>query len=454
VGPYRPLNDWSLMPPTVLTAVLAALLRTLRWLGWPRALVRLSFGEVNSYAAGIAYMLQARAWTVLHRQPGWATVHRAWATSVGDAGLRDSLAGRLDPTDQLELIARGGAGFERRERLYAAAAQTIDIASYYLQADDTGRATVHALTACVQRGVRVRLLVDRFMTFKKTQEVSELPALLSQAQAAGIELRQWHDPQWPYASNHRKMIVVDGLHDGRVAIVGGRNFADHYRGDAWRDVDLVLQGPSVAPLAALFDAVWVDAAPGAVARAHPQPPWLDHAPAGILGDPVLRFVLAAIGSARERVEIELAYFVAHDPLCDALVGAARRGVRVRLLTNSAESTDLPFATWTTGEGLRRLLEGGCQVHLRRGSGRTLHCKYAVIDGRWVSFGSHNLDYFSPRLCCETNLVVHDERLGALLQAFFETGWAEADTATPDAVDAWLRGAGAQRWFDRLFRDFQ
>jgi cardiolipin synthase len=444
------------MPPALLTAVLSALLRTLRCLGWPRALVRLTVGEVRSYAAGIAYMLQARSWILLRRQPDWAAVHGAWAAAVGDGALRDSLAGGLDPTDQLELIAGGAAGFERREALYAGARRSIDIASYYLQSDDTGRATVGALTVCVQRGVRVRLLVDRFMTFKKTQEVPGLPELLAQAQAAGIELRQWHDLQRPYDSNHRKMIVVDGADAGRVAVVGGRNFADHYRGDAWRDVDLVLQGPSVAPLAALFEAVWAGAAPGGAGGdpAHPNPPWLDHVPADILGDPMMRFMLAAIGTASDRVEIELAYFVAHDPLCDVLVRASRRGVRVRLLTNSAESNDLPFATWTTGEGVRRLLEGGCQVHLRRGAGRTLHCKYAVIDGCWVSFGSHNLDYFSPRLCCETNLVVQDGRLGALLLAFFETGWAEADTATLPAVNAWLRGAGAQHWFDRLFRDFQ
>lgn len=444
------------MPPAFLTACLSALLLALRRLGWPAALGRLGTGEVRSYAAGIAYMLQGRAWMLMRREPGWPVVHSAWAAAERDVGLRDALAGRLQPADQLELIAGGAAGFARRDALYAGARRSIDIASYYLQSDDTGRATVAALAACVRRGVRVRLLVDRFMTFKKTQEVPGLPALLAEAQAAGIELRQWHDRQRPYDSNHRKMIVVDGGETDRAALVGGRNFADHYRGDAWRDVDLVLQGPSVAPLAELFEAVWAGAAPGAEGNdpAHSRPPWVDHVPEAILGDPMMRFALAAIGAATGRVEIELAYFVAHDPLCDALVRAARRGVQVRLLTNSAESNDLPFATWTTAEGVRRLLEGGCQVHLRRGTGRTLHCKYAVVDGRWVSFGSHNLDYFSPRLCCETNLIVQDERLGALLLGFFETGWSEADAAALPEVHEWLHGTGAQRWFDRMFRDFQ
>ncbi|MBI5718523.1 MAG: phosphatidylserine/phosphatidylglycerophosphate/cardiolipin synthase family protein [Burkholderiales bacterium] len=463
------------MPPALLTAVLSALMRALQRLGWPRALGRLGPGEVRSYAAGVAYMLQARAWSLMHGVPAWPAVHRAWADAEGDTALRDALAGRLHPSDRLELIADGAEGFARREALYAGARHSIDIASYYLQSDDTGRATVRALAAAVQRGVRVRLLVDRFMTFKKTQEVEGLPALLAEAQAAGIELRQWHDRLRPCDSNHRKMIVVDGTGGGidgaasgeggeggdrgddrRVALVGGRNFADHYRGNAWRDVDLVLQGPSVVPLAALFEAVWAGAAPGACRgdAAHPKPPWLDHVPAGILADPMMRFVLAAVGAARAQVQIELAYFVAHEPLCDALARAARRGVRVRLLTNSAESNDLPFATWTTYEGVRRLLEGGCEVRLRRGAGCTLHCKYMVVDGRWVSFGSHNLDYFSPRFCCETNLVVRDERLATSLLDFFDTGWAEAEPATLPDVQRWLAGAGGLRWFDRIFRDFQ
>lgn len=448
------------MPPALMSAILTAALRTLRWLGWPRALVRLSAGEVGSYAAGIAYMLQARAWTWSRRAPGWPSVHAAWARAAGGGAPRNALAGRLHPTDQLELIADGSVGFARRAALYAGARRTVDIASYYLQSDDTGRDTVEALTACVRRGVRVRLLVDRFMTFKKTQEVPGLPQLLAQAQAAGIELRQWHDRTRPYDSNHRKMIIIDGASDGAddaaVALVGGRNFADHYRGDAWRDVDLVLRGPSVAPLARVFEAVWAGAAPQATGSdtSHSAPPWLDHVPAQILSDPMMRFVLAAIGAASEHIAIELAYFVAHPPLCDALVSAARRGARVRVLTNSAESNDLPFATWTTYEGVRRLQQGGCEVHLRRGAGRTLHCKYVVVDGQWVSFGSHNLDYFSPRLCCETNLVVHDARLGALLLGFFETGWTEATPATQAEVRQHMCRAGAQRWFDRLFKDFQ
>jgi phosphatidylserine/phosphatidylglycerophosphate/cardiolipin synthase-like enzyme len=88
-------------------------------------------------------------------------------------------------------------------------------------------------------------------------------------------------------------------------------------------------------------------------------------------------------------------------------------------------------------------------------GRTLHSKYVVVDDEWVSCGSHNLDYYSPRYCCETHLVVRDERLASRLTVFFESG---VEDATPlsldDEVRPFLRRHTVPRAFDRVFRDFQ
>lgn len=430
--------------------MLAAFIEALRNARWPAALARLDARAARGYALSIAYLLQARLWTLFHGEPRWRALQAGWARDEGTASVREALAGTLAASDRFEIIGGGAAGFAKRDELYARARERVDIATYYLQSDDTGLATAKSLEACVARGVRVRLLVDRYMTFKKTQEVPGMAELLARVGAAGVELKAWHDPRRPYDSNHRKMILVDG----RVVLMGGRNFADHYRGEEWRDADLVLEGDSVAPLAALFEEVWQGCA-SAPESAHSRSPWLDRVPADIAADPMMRFLLSAVGAATRTVDLELAYFVAHDSLCGALERAARRGVRVRLLTNSAESNDLPYAVWTTYEGARRLLEAGCAVHARRGAGRTLHCKYAVVDGEWASFGSHNLDYYSARYCCETNLVVRDARLGAMLGELFESGLAEAPALSLEGeVRPWLARSGMLRTFDRVFRDFQ
>lgn len=429
--------------------VVGATLRVLRRSGW-RALARLSARESAAWAFAIAYMLNARLWTLGRGAAPWTRVQAAWAKGGTDSALCQTLAGTLSPSDLRRLITSGTEAFALRDALYRQAEHSVDIATYYLQSDDTGRATMRALAECAARGVRVRLLVDRVMTFRKSLEIEGMDVLLAEAHAAGIAVRTWHDPQRPYDSNHRKMIVVDG----RTAVVGGRNFADHYRGDAWRDVDLVLEGPSVASLPGMFDAVW-DAAESGGDRAHSSPPWVDYVPSDIESDPIMCAVLSAVGSARRSIDLELAYFVAHAALCDALEGAIARGVRVRLLTNSAESTDLPFAAWTTYHGARRVLEAGGSVYVRRGAGRTLHGKYVVVDNEWVCFGSHNLDYYSSRYCCEMNLVVRDVPLGRLLADCFETGLLEATPLSLEAeVRPFLARNLALRAFDRVFRDFQ
>jgi len=436
-------------PLCALSRALAWLLLALRRTGWPPVLLRLSAPELRGYALATAYMLKARLWTLRQRAPGWRAVQQAWSAAEGDAAVRNGLAGVLSGDDTVELIADGAAGFARREALYASARQRIDIATYYLQSDETGHATVRALAACAARGVHVRLLVDRFMTFKKTLEVPGMAALQEDIRRAGIALHSWSDAQRPYDSNHRKMIVIDGGAAGQTALVGGRNFADHYRGDAWRDVDLVVSGPAVAPLSRLFDALW-DGGHADLSA----PPWVDRVPADILHDPVPRFLLSAIGAAKQSVDLELAYFVGLEVLNDALLRAAARGVRVRLYTNAADANDLPFAVPAAYGGMLRLLRGGCAVHVRRGAGRTLHCKYAVVDRLWVSFGSHNLDYYSARFCCENNLLVQDARLAAQLSDFFESGIAAASPIGVAEVRAELDRTGVTRHFDRLFRDFQ
>jgi phosphatidylserine/phosphatidylglycerophosphate/cardiolipin synthase-like enzyme len=105
--------------------------------------------------------------------------------------------------------------------------------------------------------------------------------------------------------------------------------------------------------------------------------------------------------------------------------------------------------------MRQLIESGVEVLARRGSGRTLHSKYVVVDSAWVSFGSHNLDYYSSRFCCETNLHVGSERLAHLLEACFIEGMADSSRVDLHSeVLPFLGRAHAFRFFDWAFSDFQ
>jgi cardiolipin synthase len=399
---------------------------------------------LSATAQALGYMLRARLWTVRNREPDWRAINEAWQRRA--AGM-DAVAqaAPLDARDCIRVLSSGEEGFAVRAELYASASATIDLATYYVQADETGRATVQALAACVARGVRVRLLVDRGLSLHKEREVAGTLDLLARARDAGIAVQQWRDPQRPYDAQHRKILLIDG----RAAIVGGRNIADHYSGDDWRDADLLIEGPSAAALAPLFEAVWAGEPPPREIG-----PWVDYVPERVADDAIAIATLAAVDGARRSVDLELAYFVVPDALCDALARAARRGVRVRLLTNSAASNDLWFTVWAAHAGMQRLIAAGCHVLARQGRGRTLHSKLAIVDGEWVTVGSHNLDYYSSRYCCETNLVARDARLAAAVGAFFEAGLADAEAVSDDVVREVCRQSRVSCLFDRAFRDFQ
>ncbi len=388
-------------------------------------------------------------WQSARRAPSWNEVSLAWERAAAQGNADDpSLCGAFAPADTVRVVGDNAQSFALRAQLHASARRTLDLSTYYLQGDDTGRAVAQQLLAAARRGVRVRVVADAAIVRKKQREGNGSEDLLAELRAGGVEVRGWHDPARPFDANHRKLLIVDGEH----LLLGGRNIADHYAGDAWRDVEVLVQGPGAATAEDLFTRTFEGrpepaATPGALVRATTPRDLATHA--------TFVFLLRCLRSARRSVDIENAYLFAHPALVRAITAATARGVRVRLLTNSVESNDLDFANYRLYAGFLPLLDAGATLHLRRGRGRTLHCKYFVADGRWVSLGSTNLDYYSPRYCTEANLQVQSEALGEALTGWFEEGLRDASAARDRDALAQVRDAqGLGRVIDRLLRDTQ
>ena len=111
----------------------------------------------------------------------------------------------------------------------------------------------------------------------------------------------------------------------------------------------------------------------------------------------------AIGGAREDILIANAYFVPGGKLRRALIRAARRGVRVTLLLQGKYEYYMQYHAARPVYGA--LLAAGVEIH--EYSASFLHAKVAVIDGRWATVGSSNLDPLSLLLAREANVVVED-----------------------------------------------
>jgi putative cardiolipin synthase len=151
--------------------------------------------------------------------------------------------------------------------------------------------------------------------------------------------------------------------------------------------------------------------------------------------PVLR---GAVEAAQREVILISPYFIPSARGMGVLCGLASRRVRVRVLTNSLASTDVPVVHAGYARYRPRLLACGVELYERRpdggaarsvrarlSSGASLHAKAAVVDRKWVLLGSMNLDPRSRLSNTEVAVSVESAALGAQLGELFD------EAAAPD-----------------------
>lgn len=139
-------------------------------------------------------------------------------------------------------------------------------------------------------------------------------------------------------------------------------------------------------------------------------------PASGAAEAYLLFLLA-IDGARSSIYLTNPYFVPDDGMADALVRAAHRGVRVSILTAGVAQGVLDHLVLQASRAhFPRASRAGVKIY--EYGPALLHAKTMVIDGRWVSIGSANLDNCSFALNNELNLVFLDRGIAARLTDVF------------------------------------
>ena len=344
---------------------------------------------------------------------------------------------------RVALLQSGGAFFPALEQAIDGACESVRLETYIFNDDESGRRIAQALARAAGRGVRVLLVVDGFGTGALGDDLMRLLAQSS------IELRVFRPlARWPLERRalrrlHRKLALVDET----IAFVGGINLIDdhedqvHGRLDAPRlDFALRVEGPLVAPLLASMKRIWTKAqavpaqhshltagSPGGLPARRGQQP-LGTAPishenvraAFVERDnwrhrrTIERAYLRAIGRARHEVWIACAYFFPGLRFRRALVAAARRGVRVRLLLQG--KIEYRLAHFGTLALYERLLKAGVEIIEYQPS--FLHAKLALAD-QWLTVGSSNIDPFSLLLAREANVLVRDAGLAAEVREALE-----------------------------------
>ncbi|MBK9573650.1 MAG: phospholipase D family protein [Rhodoferax sp.] len=132
----------------------------------------------------------------------------------------------------------------------------------------------------------------------------------------------------------------------------------------------------------------------------------------------------AIASTQRELALVSPYFVPQERGVDVLCGLTRRGVRVRILTNSLASTDVAAVHAAYARYRPQLLACGVDLHELRpsetkraslrqviSSGVSLHAKAILLDGKVLLIGSMNLDPRSRLSNTEVAVLIDSAVIG-------------------------------------------
>ena len=358
------------------------------------------------------------------------------------------------PGHRLQLLKGSGELFPALVEAIDGAARQVRLETYIFDITGAGADIAVALVRAAHRGVSVKVVVDGFGSAPLTAQWQQRFA------QSGVEWRVYSPlgrlgVLWPgsWRRLHRKLCVVDG----QIAFCGGINILDDFHdpnhgplASPRFDFAVKASGPLVADAEAAMAHLWhrlqalhdiravqlVDALGSlrAYGRSKAAPSAAPEQPPAramlVLRDNlrnrtrIERAYRRAIGRARDDIIIANAYFVPGGKMRRALVSAARRGVRVRLLLQGRYEYFMQYYASRPIYGA--LLRAGVEIH--EYSPSFLHAKVAVIDGRWATVGSSNLDPLSLLLAREANVVIDDAAFAAqlrdcLLRAIGESGRA-------------------------------
>ena len=320
--------------------------------------------------------------------------------------------------NRLTLLNSGEQYFPALIAAIDAAEREIYLEAYIFADDVVGHAVATALCHAAARGVQVNVTVDGFGA--RNFAADFLPRLT----AAGVralqyrpEIGTWHLKRHRLRRLHRKLTVVDA----RVAFVGGINVVDdHNAPEDMRpryDYAVRVEGPVLRQIHHAVRRMWEIVSWANFKRRFRLGPSSqpccntagEQRAVFLIRDnirhrnDILNAYLRGINSAEHEIVIANAYFLPGFRFGRALYAAAQRGVKIIVLLQG--KTDHPMLRYATHTLYGEALNRGIRIFEYEKS--FMHAKVAVIDRRWATVGSSNIDPFSLLLAKEANLVVDD-----------------------------------------------
>ncbi|MDY4538220.1 MAG: phospholipase D-like domain-containing protein, partial [Prevotella sp.] len=337
------------------------------------------------------------------------------------------------------------SGREKFQDMFAAirqARKSIHLEYFNFRNDSIANALFDLLAQKVTEGVEVRALFDGFGNDSNNRPLRKKH--VEYQRSRGIQLYEFDPIRFPWINHvfhrdHRKIVVIDG----RIAYTGGMNVADYYiKGTEvvgeWHDMHCRIEGEEVNTLQRIFLRMWNRVTGENVsgdqyfrqvwdnsAFTRLKPDTTSTAGRKMVGianrEPhrtpkvMRRFYVGAINSAKDSIKLLNPYLTLTHSVKKAIKRALKRGVKFEVML--AEKSDIPLTPDCAFYNLHWMMKKGAEVWIFQGGFH--HTKVIMVDGKFCTVGSTNLDARSLRWDYEENAIIIDKPTTHELSTLFD-----------------------------------
>ena len=382
--------------------------------------------------------------------------------------------------NRIRLLISGQEKFDDMFQAISEARSSIHLEYFNFRNDSIAMLLFNLLAEKAAQGVEVRALYDAFGNSSNNRPLKNRH--IRKLRSQGIQIYEFDPLNFPwinhvFSRDHRKIVVIDG----QIAYTGGMNVADYYingteQVGSWRDMHCRIEGDEVNTLQRIFMQIWEKTTGERLQGAKyyygqytapyftpidsidtnalpPSPP----TQAGIINrepektNRIIRsFYYHAIDDAKDSIKLINPYLTLNRKLKRKLREAAERGVKVEIMAST--HSDIPLTPDCMFYNLHHLMKKGVEVWMYEPGFH--HTKVIMVDGRFCTVGSANLNARSLRWDYEENAVIIDRHITQQLCDLFDADKRDSFRLTPDTWNQfrtpWQKFRG---WFAHLLAPF-
>ena len=389
--------------------------------------------------------------------------------------LRDSGV-RFTHNNSVALLFSGQEKFDDMFHAILQAKSSIHLEYFNFRNDSIAFLLFDLLRLKSKEGVEVRAMFDGFGNDSNNQPLKKRH--LKPLREEGREMVEYSPIRFPwvnhiYGRDHRKIVVIDG----KIAYTGGMNVADYYikgteQVGEWRDMHCRLEGDVVNELQTIFLRIWNRTTgqnvggmkyynggtlthfnglkPDTTRTSGRKMVGILNREPGVTPKIMRTFYINAINQAKDSIHIINPYFTLIPTVTRALTRAILRGVKVEIMLSS--KSDIPLTPDCALYQAHKLMKRGAIVWLYQPGFH--HSKIMMVDGKYCTVGSTNLDARSLKCDFEENAVIIDPCTTRELDDMFWRDKQQSFQLTEESWDEFRTGWQKFRgWFAHLLQPF-